>query len=627
MAELPPFSLPLWCCMPLTPIGSGTRVSLAALQRFPMPALVATGSCLFFLSELGDASLRTRIGIVLASIFLVALAVDLTAEARNLGPRQRFVAMALGCAAIGIFVGLALTADFNAQHFLVGLALAVGILPFLVHSDGETGYWQFNHDLWIAAAAGCAAALLFAGGIFSIVFSIGFLFGLRFDIAYKVWILAATLVGPFCWLSLIPRTDVATTGGYDGSLASRAIATLTKLLLVPLLFAYAVVLHAYAVKIALDFAVPKGQVGWMVLSFGSLLALTGLLVFPMREDKSRLLRVFRRAWPVMLAAPTVLLFLAGLMRVDQYGFTESRYFLLLIGTWFALVALTQAFASPLRDIRVLVAMLAVLLVVSSFGPWGIYAFPPRAQANEFATRLAAAGLLKEGNIVADGDQARPLLPTDKQRLAAITTYLAARQQLHLLRPLFKDAANDPFASASAPTARSQVLLRSSPTPADYALAGAIQRRLGIGGVPVAGSQVGNRLTYSASSPYVIDTGGKSALTGPYFVFSQNTDPSKTRFQPRIFGGRLSVSFDGYVVSARDETGREARFDLAGSAHINGQLRQDTPRPPGPEARPVLALEKSGGELDAVLHLTQTHASQEGDKLVFHSFQAWIAVTR
>ena len=64
----------------------------------------------------------------------------------------------------------------------------------------------------------------------------------------------------------------------------RGVSVLVNYVLVPVIFIYAVILHAYAVKIALEQSLPEGQIATIVTIFA--LGGTGawLIAWPWREE-------------------------------------------------------------------------------------------------------------------------------------------------------------------------------------------------------------------------------------------------------------------------------------------------------------------------------------------------------
>ncbi len=597
------------------------------LWRFPVPSLLAVTACAYALLELHsslfarfDALLRLQIGTGLAAAFLAALASDFVTEARAFDARVRIASSLAASVAMLVLIAIGPSIDLNILLLFPALVLLVGLLPFAMNRSSEIAYWHFNHDLWIAAATGIAAGLLFAAGLTSIRISINFLFNAGFGGTATIWVISMTLVAPFCWLVLVPAINLGAKGGYGEDLASRAIEMLAKYLLVPLLVTYALVLHAYALKIALEVTIPKGLVGWMVLTYGALLSLASLLVFPIR-DQGRLVGSFRRFWPLLLAVPTCLLFLAGFLRVDQYGFTEARYFLLLTGAWFAFTVASQCFEIRFKDIRVLVGSLAVLLALAAAGPWGMAAFPPKMQAREYFSILSAAGLLdKSGRIDDEARTRTSLQPDDNQRLDAITNYLSSRRKLTLLSPLFRGLKDNPFETAAAAIDRKDTaqLLVGASLYAGHPLAGAVRRRLQISSSGLSASS-SERLFYMAKEPFLMEARAKAVIAGPVTFARSNSSPFASERLLQEAG--LRASFDGKVLLVHDEpANRSARFDIVSSRPLRDALSNNSA-----SRFPAISVEMSEGTLPAALYVTRAEALREGEITNVHHLVVWIVV--
>ncbi len=116
-----------------------------------------------------------------------------------------------------------------------------------------------------------------------------------------------------------------------------------------------------------------------------------LLVHPIRDRAdSQWVNAYGRWFSVALLAPLIMLLMAVGKRVDQYGVTEPRYFLLVLGLWGLGVALAYAFTAS-RNIKVIPMTLAGLTLLTAFGPWGAYQVSRRSQLHRLDRIAAAAG--------------------------------------------------------------------------------------------------------------------------------------------------------------------------------------------------------------------------------------------
>ena len=127
----------------------------------------------------------------------------------------------------------------------------------------------------------------------------------------------------------------------------RAAAALVKFVLVPLLLVYTAILYAYAVKIAFAWELPKGTLGGMVVGYLLVGAATLMVGYPSRETSGPLVRFFWRCWVALTALPVVLLFIAVGRRLADYGVTEQRYLMVLIGVWALVLAILRLVRGPI----------------------------------------------------------------------------------------------------------------------------------------------------------------------------------------------------------------------------------------------------------------------------------------
>jgi hypothetical protein len=151
----------------------------------------------------------------------------------------------------------------------------------------------------------------------------------------------------------------------------------------PLLIVYALVLHAYALKIVATGDVPRGQIGWLVLAFGISIFAALIVIHPFLSAARAPTRLFLRLWPFVLPVPLILLFYALWLRVGDYGLTPERYLLVLFGVTVAAVLLLQIPKSTRGDIRILAGLPTIALFLASFGPQGEVLTSVRSQEARF----------------------------------------------------------------------------------------------------------------------------------------------------------------------------------------------------------------------------------------------------
>jgi len=92
----------------------------------------------------------------------------------------------------------------------------------------------------------------------------------------------------------------------------------------------------------------------------------------------------------------------------------------LIGVWALILACLRIWRPQNFDLRLAPSLLAILLLVACFGPWGAMGASISSQTAELAGILRDKGLLVDGKIVA-----RPRRATAARRYSAATLHACA----------------------------------------------------------------------------------------------------------------------------------------------------------------------------------------------------------
>ena len=435
----------------------------AAAARFPLAVAIAaalTAYKLYHGSMIGDAEFRVLAW--LAASFVWVVSVDLCAESQRRSPQTRVLLWVLGIAVLGLLLWLDTAIWLNARLLVGSLILALTLAGHLGRRETNETFWLFNHRLWLGALLAGVGAGLLGAGLSAIHETIKLLFGLTLSPhAHEyIWTVCLGFVAPVSFLAFAPRrfTDPITEGERQ-DFTMRAAAALVKFVAVPLLLVYTAILYAYAAKIALAWELPKGTLGAMVVGYLFVGAATLLLGYPSRETGGPLVRLFWRYWVWLAALPVVLLFIAVSRRIADYGLTEQRYLMVLVGVWALILAALRLAQGARFDLRLLPGVLALLLLAASFGPGGAIGLSVLSQKAELASILAAKAMLVDGKIVPRGEgAAENPLGEEAARARAIEWYLNTHHSLGLLAPWFEGFPNDPFAPGKSPEETARELL-------------------------------------------------------------------------------------------------------------------------------------------------------------------------
>ncbi|WP_409433760.1 DUF4153 domain-containing protein [Litorimonas sp. RW-G-Af-16] len=341
------------------------------ITRFPaVTAIMAvfSGIFVYFGDRVGsyDPLGLAMIGLVIAAYIGVFITVAREAKGRsNLWPVQIVIAVAFF--ALGWF----------SEELRINLAMAIGAVLLALgnailwrQTRNDTHLWDFTHKIWTGAAFATLGSILFTLGIFAILAALKSLFGLRIDdlAEHILFPIGLAFLAPLYWLSTVPGVDEPYQDLYDNpGFVSKAVSFLGTWILSPLTLIYALILLAYAVKIALAGELPKGEIAGLTLPFLLIGTLTWLLLEPPFVRAKFLANLFRKLWwPISIPA-AIMLAISVFVRIREYGYTEERFALTLAIVWALAIAGWFTFApKDKRDIRYIPGFAAVLLLLGTF---------------------------------------------------------------------------------------------------------------------------------------------------------------------------------------------------------------------------------------------------------------------
>ncbi|WP_279481443.1 DUF4153 domain-containing protein [Aureimonas sp. SK2] len=327
-----------------------------------------------------------------------SVAATLFAESRGAGLGAARLAGCFGLALLGAAVGFAHPFLLTGPALTIAIVAAVPLAPF-VGRGSSRAFWDFT--LWTALGAtlGWLSVLIFLLGFTAIFEMIRTLFGVGLggDAYAHLFTTGLTLVGPLFALGRIPHPDETPAEDRASERLERAVRPLFEWVTAPLVLAAGVIIHVYAARIVLTGDVPTNEIGWIVLLYSGFMLSLRVGLEPYLADLPHPARFFARFWATMLVVPLALLGYALALRVGSEGWTIERYFSAVYGLAAAIAVFLQVLPRTRGDIRAIVAIAPILLVLSTFGPWGVADTVGRSQT--------ALIVLRHGSVLERGPEA------------------------------------------------------------------------------------------------------------------------------------------------------------------------------------------------------------------------------
>jgi len=428
------------------------------IQRFPLSILailLLSISAFLLLNYHKEFAYLDKLLVFSIQALVAFTAFTLYREAENKESLNYFV---MGCsvitAAISVFIATTFEDAFLSIFSLFSVAIVLALLfaPFGFYplskaekgeilankvNDNSASFWYFNFQTLTAIFFAAITALILGVGLSIIFASMTYLFDIQFNqyLYGNIWLFVWSLLFPFY---ILVNIDNNFDYQQQNCQFPKGVRIIASYILVPLMSIYIVVLYAYMVKILLQWQLPQGNVGWMVSIFGIVGITTKMIIYPLRKIGSRSLILFESYFYPTLLCPTLLLFLAISVRINDYGVTESRYAIGLIGLWFLIVSLLAIFQPRQFHLKTAAVMLSFLCLIASFGPWGMQEFSTQSQVKRFTLLLKQHGLFKGGQAL-NAKRENIRVPSKAIiSIDSIANYLARMKKgRKLITPMFK----------------------------------------------------------------------------------------------------------------------------------------------------------------------------------------------
>jgi hypothetical protein len=412
----------------------------AAAKRFPLVIVCAVVAVVAGFILAGDESLNRPFETRLMATALLGLSLFFTlslfGERRGFGLRGMVILRLTGLLFLVWFLfawpgwaePIAWTRWFQ---LMVGLHLLAAVLPYLL-VDEFNGFWQYNRSLFLRFLMAAVFSVVLYAGLSIALLAIDNLLGVNVpDESYmRLWFIIAYLFNTWFFLAGVPD-DFEALDRLDDY--PRVLKVFAQFILVPIVAVYLVILTVYLGKVIVTREWPSGWIGYLVSSVSVLGILALLLVHPVRDrEENRWVNTYARGFFIALLPSIVMLILAVWQRIEQYGITERRYFLIVLAVWLAAAA-TYYTVTRSKNIKLIPATLCAVAFFTFIGPWSAYPVSRNSQVDRLA------GILQEGGLLADGSLRAAAGETsfeDRKEISAILRYLLEFHGTDALQPWF-----------------------------------------------------------------------------------------------------------------------------------------------------------------------------------------------
>jgi Domain of unknown function (DUF4153) len=257
--------------------------------------------------------------------------------------------------------------NFNYVALMIAAHLLVALSAY-IKIDNSQGFWQFNKILLLRILTSAFFSLALFAGLSIAIVGTEKLLGVDWNrhIYGHLFALIAFIFNTWFFIAGIPKRleEIDRADKYE-----KVIKLFAQFVLIPITSIYLLILYMYEIKIMLDWSLPKGWVSGLILAYATLGILANLLLFPLiRKEGKKWILIFTRSFYITLFPLIILLYLAISTRIAEYGYTEARYYGVILMGWLLLIAIYFVLSKK-RNIKAIPYSLAFLAFATIFGPW------------------------------------------------------------------------------------------------------------------------------------------------------------------------------------------------------------------------------------------------------------------
>lgn len=405
-------------------------------KRFPETILfaVATVITLIFLNHLDyvDSNPReqlTRIAMVLALGIPLSLCIKAILERKPSLKLSIKIILYLGAIAGLASFYLFLLEDINntsvARYvsWTISLYLTFSIIPYFFKKEN---YEFYVITLFIRFVTTYLYSFILFLGLAAIIFTINTLFSVNMThrIYFDIWLIVVGIFAPAFFLADIPKYGQE----LNKNEYSKILRVLLLYIVMPLIVVYSVILYVYFIKIIVTAQWPQGILSNLVLWFSIVSTIVIFFIYPLK-NLNQWVKSFISFFPKLLLPLLIMMFVAMGMRINAYGVTENRYFVLVAGLWVTGSMIYHSFSKQTRNI-VITTSLALIVLLAVTGPLSAYTVSKYSQNSRFQKILMANNMITAEKTIVPSEE---LSKEDKKEISSILLYFENRHKLNELK--------------------------------------------------------------------------------------------------------------------------------------------------------------------------------------------------
>ncbi len=373
----------------------------AGLRNYPLTLLISFLCATLTYREITVAHLGPSMDLKSVLVFLfLSIPLSFTAHVwQRKKDRSPWMlgALALALVLIGYATWIRGRVTPHAETYLLALCmfhlhLLVACVFFTRGSNSPFHFWRANIQLFHRFLFALVVSGIVGLGFVGLAHLFSFLiFDLGLRERFHVFVFCATGIFLHTWVFVaglnFEEREVSDEEEFQ---AFNYLKHLLQYVSIPLLGLYIAVLWLYLAKIGFTWNLPKGQVSYFVVS----VAIAGLLTFLLGRRfavpaGSPIFLIYRKYFFFALFPLLILLWIAVVRRISDYGITPDRYVLLITAAWLSVIVLAFIL-KPERALVIIPSSLFIITWVLVLTPLSIDRLPVAFMMRDARARLVLA---------------------------------------------------------------------------------------------------------------------------------------------------------------------------------------------------------------------------------------------
>ena len=413
-----------------------------SIKRFPVTIAFSTAFVVMMIitSEIRSSSAHgltenlNRVSMILALGVPLSLCIKLYFEKKNNYKLSHIISAFIGEGLILILYYFFLLEDLKmvstTRYAGVTLALYIAFLFIPYFKDKE------NFELYVIKVFGrffitiIYSAVLY-GGLAAILATIDKLLGVKIssNSYYYTFLIVAGIFAPTYFLGGLPTIK----NSFTKENYPNIFRVLVFYIVMPLISVYTLILYIYFAKIIILKQWPVGLVSHLVLWYAVISASVLFFISPIYKENS-FAKKFMKFFPKLILPLIMLMFFSIGIRVNAYGITENRYYVIVLSLWVFGVMIYFSFAKKFKNIFLPITLSAIMIISVLGGPLSSYSISKSSQNKRLEKMLLSNNMLQDKKIV----KASSISEKDKNEISSIISYFNSNHSLKDVKYLPKD---------------------------------------------------------------------------------------------------------------------------------------------------------------------------------------------